>query len=245
MTNPALEALIKEQKRLLGLALLEEQKAENAFDASDRPVNRHVIAARVKAAWKGYDDAYNRVADALEALAQPPQQGAAENTIGAAESAVGRYVYRRIEVLMDAAVGTPEADELRYLATIAETVEEYGEEACANHAIAAAPPPPQGGVEPSWRTAYDHQAWCDEAFRRYREHHEPGDDLDTMKFAVAFEMGQPSKPEVTVEEIARIIDPYALGPPEHDIAEAHQQSLERDRALEKARAISKHMENKQ
>lgn len=49
---------------------------------------------------------------------------------GAAEREVGRYVYRRIAALMNAEEGTPEADELTYLATIAEAVEEYGDEAC-------------------------------------------------------------------------------------------------------------------
>lgn len=44
-----------------------------------------------------------------------------------------------------------------------------------------------------------------------------------------------AKPER--EAIARIIDPYAMGEVERDIAEAHQQSILRDRALAKADAI--------
>jgi hypothetical protein len=56
--------------------------------------------------------------------------------IGAAEAQVGRYVYRRIEVLMDtAAPGSPEAAELDYLSTIAANVEEYGEEACGGFGL--------------------------------------------------------------------------------------------------------------
>jgi hypothetical protein len=49
-----------------------------------------------------------------------------ENTIGAAERAVGQFIYARIEKLMDAKVGTPEGAELKYLAGIASDVEEYG-----------------------------------------------------------------------------------------------------------------------
>ena len=59
-----------------------------------------------------------------------------EDDVGAAEREVGRYVYRRIERLMDAKAGTPEAAELTYLARIAESVEEYGEDACADHELA-------------------------------------------------------------------------------------------------------------
>lgn len=58
------------------------------------------------------------------------------NETGAAEAEVGRWVYRRIEALMDAKAGTPEAAELTYLARVAESVEEYGEEACAGHPLA-------------------------------------------------------------------------------------------------------------
>lgn len=61
------------------------------------------------------------------------------NATGAAEAEVGRYVYRRIEALMDAAAFTPEGDELQYLATIAESVEEYGEEACGASALSDFP----------------------------------------------------------------------------------------------------------
>lgn len=45
---------------------------------------------------------------------------------GTAELAVGQFVYRRIEKLMDAKPGTPAANELRYLTHIVNDVEEYG-----------------------------------------------------------------------------------------------------------------------
>lgn len=60
------------------------------------------------------------------------------DAVGAAEAEVGRYVYRRIEALMDAKPGTPEAAELTYLTTIAEAVEEYGEDACGGTDLASA-----------------------------------------------------------------------------------------------------------
>lgn len=49
-----------------------------------------------------------------------------ENAIGCAEKAVGQYFYRRVEALMDAEPGTPEGEELLYLATAIADVEEYG-----------------------------------------------------------------------------------------------------------------------
>lgn len=45
----------------------------------------------------------------------------------AAEQRVGRYVYDRIEKLMDAKAGTPEGDELAMLAAIVDEIEEWGE----------------------------------------------------------------------------------------------------------------------
>lgn len=56
--------------------------------------------------------------------------------VGAAEAEVGRYIYRRIEALMNVPPGTPGAAELTYLAKVVENVEEYGEEACAGHQLA-------------------------------------------------------------------------------------------------------------
>lgn len=73
----------------------------------------------------------NRLLEAARA-----EERAKADTVGAAEAEVGRYVYRRIEALMDAKPGTPEAAELDYLAKVAESVEEYGEEACQGHALA-------------------------------------------------------------------------------------------------------------
>lgn len=50
----------------------------------------------------------------------------AVNLVGAAENEVGRAVYERIEALMGAVTGTPEAAELAYLSHLAESVEEVG-----------------------------------------------------------------------------------------------------------------------
>lgn len=61
---------------------------------------------------------------------------AEDDDAGAAERDVGRYIYRRIEVLMDAVPDTEaggrslEGRELDYLATIVSAVEEYGAENC-------------------------------------------------------------------------------------------------------------------
>lgn len=75
----------------------------------------------------------------------PPSTGgggeAVANQVGAAEAEVGRYVYRRIERLMDAKPGTVEGAKLCYLAEIAEGVEEYGEQACDGHPLGRFPPP--------------------------------------------------------------------------------------------------------
>lgn len=64
-----------------------------------------------------------------------------DGVVGAAERDVGRYVYRRIEALMDAAPGTSEGAELCYLATIAGNVEEYGATACGAEPLSEFPPP--------------------------------------------------------------------------------------------------------
>jgi hypothetical protein len=74
-----------------------------------------------------------------EAMVRHMVEGLPANEIGAAEAEVGRWVYRRIEALIDAKPGTPEAMELAYLARVAESVEEYGEDACAGHSLSAAP----------------------------------------------------------------------------------------------------------
>jgi len=70
----------------------------------------------------------------------------AENLIGAAELEVGRYIYRRIEALMDAKPGTAEGAEFVYLAAIAESVEEYGEENCGGESLAPFSPPPPASM---------------------------------------------------------------------------------------------------
>jgi hypothetical protein len=76
---------------------------------------------------------------------QPPSEGVpeSEDAEGVAERQVGRYVYRRISKLMDAAPGTPEGAELLFLANIASQVEEYGEQACGDHDLSAPAPPVQ------------------------------------------------------------------------------------------------------
>lgn len=80
-----------------------------------------------------------------EPVSSPPSTGgegeAAANQVGAAEAEVGRYVYRRIERLMDAKPGTVDGAELCYLAEIAEGVEEYGEQACDGHPLGRFPHP--------------------------------------------------------------------------------------------------------
>lgn len=90
------------------------------------------------------------------------------NTTGAAEREVGQFVYRRIEALMDATAGTPEADELSYLAEIVSDVEEYGATGAEAHqrgpfttAHEAAAPLvlyPDDGVEYGGRFSTEHQA---------------------------------------------------------------------------------------
>lgn len=67
---------------------------------------------------------------------------AAGEIVGEAEREVGRWVYRRIEALMDTKPGTAEAAELQFLSRIAESIEEYGEEACAGHRLSDLPTDP-------------------------------------------------------------------------------------------------------
>lgn len=52
-----------------------------------------------------------------------------------AEQDVGLWVYSRIEALIDAKPGTPEAIELKYLAAAVESIEEYGVENCLGHKL--------------------------------------------------------------------------------------------------------------
>lgn len=58
-----------------------------------------------------------------------PGIAADADAVGCAERDVGRYIYERIEALMDATEG-PRAAELSYLAEIVAQVEEYGVENC-------------------------------------------------------------------------------------------------------------------
>jgi len=63
-------------------------------------------------------------------LAQAVISAGHSDPVGAAEQDVGRYIYQRIETLMDAKHVASIGNELDYLATIAAAVEEYGAEAC-------------------------------------------------------------------------------------------------------------------
>ncbi len=49
------------------------------------------------------------------------------NEAGCAEQQVGRAVYERIQVLIGAKPGTPEAAELEYLIHAVQEIEEYGQ----------------------------------------------------------------------------------------------------------------------
>lgn len=90
-----------------------------------RAVNMAMAGAKAAARVEPSDCTY--YAEEIVALASLiTHAGAGANSIGAAELAVGQFIYRRIEKLMDAKAGTPEAAELSYLAAIASDVEEYG-----------------------------------------------------------------------------------------------------------------------
>jgi hypothetical protein len=80
--------------------------------------------------------------EAAPSTQQPPSEGVPEpeDAEGVAERQVGRYVYRRISKLMDAEPGTPEGEELLFLADIASQVEDYGEEACGDHDLGVPAP---------------------------------------------------------------------------------------------------------
>lgn len=98
-------------------ALSRAPEAQPADPASVLPVLAHLVAT-------GQATDKQR-AELLAALSPPSTGGEGEaNQVGAAEAEVGRYVYRRIERLMDAKPGTVEGAELCYLAEIAEGVEE-------------------------------------------------------------------------------------------------------------------------
>jgi hypothetical protein len=89
--------------------------------------------------WKVHPD-YQccfRLADAIIALSAPA--GGGEDAVGAAEREVGRWVYQRIEVLMDAKPDTADGAELTYLARVAEAVEEWGSHACGGDSLAPFP----------------------------------------------------------------------------------------------------------
>lgn len=85
-----------------------------------------------------------------------------ENLIGAAEREVGRWVYRRIERLMnEAEEGSPEAAELAALADITASIEEYGEEACADEVLTLSATPHDGSREGGASRTNSADARCD------------------------------------------------------------------------------------
>jgi hypothetical protein len=107
----------------------------------DQPYTSYGYVAQIAAVERSRATRYARtVARIVLSRSEAPSPDA-QNAEGAAEREVGRYVYRRISALMDAKPDTPEAAELIYLATIAEGVEEYGEDACADHSLAPFPSP--------------------------------------------------------------------------------------------------------
>lgn len=77
----------------------------------------------------------------------------------ACELAVGRYIYRRVEVLMDSKAETPANAELAYLAALVTDVEEYG--ATGEHGVE--PPAPALTTLPTeWRDISEALAAYDE-----------------------------------------------------------------------------------
>jgi hypothetical protein len=73
----------------------------------------------------GYEEAADAILSALRPQPTAPV-GEGEEPAGCAEPEVGRAVYERIEKLIDAKPGTPEGDELSFLAFLVESVEEVG-----------------------------------------------------------------------------------------------------------------------
>lgn len=138
------------------------------FESSDLLVKlaaQNEAGTEITASWEAARNALAK-ADAILALSQQDQVGLTtpavlgepsadalrsegDDAVGAAERDVGRYIYQRIETLMDAKHVTGIANELTYLATIAEAVEEYGSEACGGEDLSVfqGPPPPAGGVK--------------------------------------------------------------------------------------------------
>jgi len=112
----------------------------NASEAVDLDAGRAFYLAMYEndgADWNAVDERHRPLwaAKAARFIALARAPSGEENAVGAAEREVGRYIYRRIEALMDAKAGTPEGAELDYLSCVAASVEEYGEEACADHSM--------------------------------------------------------------------------------------------------------------
>jgi hypothetical protein len=103
-----------------------------------------ITGARDYAAMASSD----RARDFINVLANRLAARGEEDPVAECERAVGQWVYRRIEVLMDAAPDTPGGAELAFLAAVASDVEEYG--ATGDHAVVPAPPSQPHGAAGEW-----------------------------------------------------------------------------------------------
>lgn len=151
-----IELIISERDAALAsLKVCRESLTDQA--SARRDATMPVLVPEVIEAWASEAEASYAMAETAEerrnahglsllvewqrrAALSPGGEGEA-NQVGAAEAEVGRYIYRRIERLMDAKPGTVEGAELCYLAEIAEGVEEYGEQACDGHPLGRFPHP--------------------------------------------------------------------------------------------------------
>ena len=110
-----LSATLREATKLMTSYAREAGEATGRLQMSE--------AAGIVDGWRERAEAAEARVVALEA---EPHFTPEDNTIGAAERAVGQWVYRRIETLMNAKITTSIGNELVYLAAIASDVEEYG-----------------------------------------------------------------------------------------------------------------------
>lgn len=90
--------------------------------------NAAIECATGSPVWSVQNARYETKAEALFSPAPVASGGqhSSGEAAGCAESEVGRAVYERIEKLIDAKPGTPEGDELSFLAFLVESVEEVG-----------------------------------------------------------------------------------------------------------------------
>lgn len=125
----AILALLSARPRALGrVAQSEEPSAHNGLVAGSNPAattsplalgGQHSFATGLSAQDLDQVLACSHPDD-------PPLGGQQGEVAGCAESEVGRAIYERIEKLIDAKPGTPEGDELSFLAFLVESVEEVG-----------------------------------------------------------------------------------------------------------------------